>query len=109
MIRAVVEHGHEVTVAADQNNAVYGSTINETYNIHTQVEIQVCFFSPAGEGLVVFRRNTVAQSFDRLQKHLLITWLRAGWTIRMCAHKAAIATQEIQQFAEIDSNTQCAC
>ncbi len=106
MIRAVVQHRHKIAITADQHNAVHCLAVNQAHNIHAQIQVQVGLFGSAGERLVILSGNAIAQAFDRLQKHLVISRLRAGRAIGLRTYQAAIATQEVQQLTKIDRDTQ---
>jgi len=66
MIGAVVEHRHEVAIPADQHDTVNRSTIHKTYDIHTQVKVEIGLFRTTGESFIVLRSDTIAQTFDCL-------------------------------------------
>ena len=105
MIGTVVEHGHEIAVTADEHNTVNRFALHEAHDVHAEVEVEVSFFRTAGEGLVVLRGDTIAQSFDGLQEHLLVAHLWTCGAVSVCPDEAAIAAQEVQQLAKVYCHT----
>src|SRR5579884_247157 len=66
MIGAVVEHRHEIAITTDQYDTINSPPIDEAYHVHTQVEVHISLLRPAGERLVVFGSDTIAQALHRL-------------------------------------------
>src|SRR5579859_3602310 len=48
MIGAVFQQGQEVAIAADQRDTIHCACIYHAHNVHTEIKVQVGFFSSAG-------------------------------------------------------------
>ena len=46
VIRAIIQHRHEIAIAADEDDAIYSSSIDDANDIHAEVEVKVALLAP---------------------------------------------------------------